>query len=266
MEDKLTLQTDPVQWVNQDSQTIKDIRKVEKLAGGSSELGVYATADDVFTDKFATFAHDFTRKTLDESPEEAADRFEHRDRDRQHRQRRARRQRHRAAWRGRQERVRRRADRREGVDGRATTATRSTSSSAPVPARSRRARPVVRSIRDEHPPAGRDPGDAQSGLAVVGVGLLDNLEANRIELTYLAMLFVFLFLAIRLRSIIRSLLSLVPVLIAVGISSLVVLGVQHRAEPDDRGRRAAGDRGVYRVHVADPVALRRGTSSRVRTA
>ena len=55
-----------------------------------------------------------------------------------------------------------------------------------------------------------------SGLAVVGVGLLENLEANRILLTYLAILFVFLFLAVRLRSVVRSLLSLVPVLIAVG--------------------------------------------------
>ena len=82
VEDKLTLQTDPVQWVNQDSQTIKDIHRVEKLAGGSSELGVYATADDVFTDEFATFAHDFTRKTLAEYPNEAAHRLEHRDRDR----------------------------------------------------------------------------------------------------------------------------------------------------------------------------------------
>jgi len=68
VEDKLTLQTDPVQWVNQDSQTIKDIHEVEKLAGGSSELGVYATAADVFSDKFATFAHDLTRKTLEDHP------------------------------------------------------------------------------------------------------------------------------------------------------------------------------------------------------
>src|SRR5207244_2217200 len=44
VENKLTLQTDPVQWVNQDSQTIKDIHKVEKLSGGSSELGVYSTS------------------------------------------------------------------------------------------------------------------------------------------------------------------------------------------------------------------------------
>jgi predicted RND superfamily exporter protein len=41
-----------------------------------------------------------------------------------------------------------------------------------------------------------------------------------VELTYLAVLFVFLFLSIRLRSVIRSLLSLVPVLIAVGAASL----------------------------------------------
>ena len=68
VEDKLTLQTDPVQWVNQDSQTIKDIRKVERIAGGSSELGVFATSDDVFSDKFATFAHNFTGQTLQQYP------------------------------------------------------------------------------------------------------------------------------------------------------------------------------------------------------
>src|SRR4029077_8128468 len=70
-----------------------------------------------------------------------------------------------------------------------------------------------------------------SGLAVIGVGLLDNLEANRVELTYLAILFVFLFLAARLRSIIRSLLSLVPVLIAVGVASLVAYAFSFKLSP-----------------------------------
>jgi hypothetical protein len=79
--------------------------------------------------------------------------------------------------------------------------------------------PVVRAIRaDTKPPAGITA--TPSGLAVVGVGLLDNLTANRVELTYLAILFVFLFLTIRLRSVVRSLLSLVPVLIAVGLASV----------------------------------------------
>jgi len=60
-----------------------------------------------------------------------------------------------------------------------------------------------------------------SMVTLVQDGLLKNLEANRIELTYLALLFVFLFLTIRMRSVVRSLLSLVPVLIAVGTASLV---------------------------------------------
>jgi hypothetical protein len=61
----------------------------------------------------------------------------------------------------------------------------------------------VKEIRKRlEPPAGIRA--TPSGLAVVGVGLLDNLEANRILLTYLAITFVFLFLCIRLRSIIRS--------------------------------------------------------------
>lgn len=60
-----------------------------------------------------------------------------------------------------------------------------------------------------------------SGLAVVGVGLLENLESNRILLTYLSIAFVAVFLAFRLRSVVRSLLSLVPVLIAVGAVSLI---------------------------------------------
>ena len=57
---------------------------------------------------------------------------------------------------------------------------------------------VVREIRDTvDPPEGVTA--TPSGLAVVGVGLLDNLEANRVLLTYLAILFVFLFLTVRLR-------------------------------------------------------------------
>ncbi len=70
-----------------------------------------------------------------------------------------------------------------------------------------------------------------SGLAVVGVGLLDNLLANRILLTYLAILFVFLFLSVRLRSVVRALLSLVPVLIAVGAASLFAYALSLKLSP-----------------------------------
>jgi hydrophobe/amphiphile efflux-3 (HAE3) family protein len=218
VEEKLTLQTDPVQWVNQDSGTIKDIRTIEKWSGGSSELGVYAKSGDVFSDEFATFAHEFTNDTLEKYPkrlltassiEEVID------------------------------------DVINDVPGASSIAptgdqVRATYDVSPVDiqrstvAEGERAAniifrtgpgsldhraPVVRAIRaDTKPPAGITA--TPSGLAVVGVGLLDNLTANRVELTYLAILFVFLFLTIRLRSVVRSLLSLVPVLIAVGLASM----------------------------------------------
>jgi len=89
---------------------------------------------------------------------------------------------------------------------------------------------VVREFRATvHPPANIRA--TPSGLAVVGVGLLDNLEANRVILTYIAILFVFLFLAVRLRSVIRALLSLVPVLIAVGASSLFAYTLNLKLSP-----------------------------------
>jgi predicted RND superfamily exporter protein len=89
---------------------------------------------------------------------------------------------------------------------------------------------VVREIRAQvKPPEGVRA--TPSGLAVVGVGLLDNLEANRALLTYLAILFVFAFLSIRLRSTVRALLSLVPVLVAVGAASLFAWILHLRLSP-----------------------------------
>jgi predicted RND superfamily exporter protein len=79
---------------------------------------------------------------------------------------------------------------------------------------------MVHSLREDlRPPEGISA--TPSGLLVVGVGLLENLEANRVELTYLAIFLVFAFLTVRLRSVVRSLLSLVPVIIAVGGASLI---------------------------------------------
>jgi hydrophobe/amphiphile efflux-3 (HAE3) family protein len=72
-------------------------------------------------------------------------------------------------------------------------------------------------------PEGQDPVRAiPAGLATVGIGLLENLSANRAALTYLALSLAGLFLVLRFRSVSRGLLALVPVLLAVGVSSLVV--------------------------------------------
>ncbi|MEY2571712.1 MAG: uncharacterized protein QOE63_2062, partial [Acidimicrobiaceae bacterium] len=228
VEGKLTLQTDPVQWVNQSSQTIKDIREVEVQAGGSSELGVYVTADDVFSDGFVQFVHTFSQDTLKKYPDRllTANSIETAVGDL-------------LEVPGASDIAPTGADVKAAYD----VAPPDIKSSATSPdgkafnivfrtgpgSLELRA-PIVRDLRDHTvTPAGIRA--TPSGLAVVGVGLLDNLEANRILLTYLAITFVFLFLAIRLRSVIRSLLSLVPVLIAVGTASLVAWAAGFELSP-----------------------------------
>ena len=236
VEDKLQIQTDPIAWVNPDTPAVRNIRTVEHEAGISSELGIYVQADNVFDDKVVKFVDQFAgdklcsygtvtvaKSACGGAPKSPPDK-----------------------------RVLANASSivtiasyltevpgtqpvpptgpevRQIFDAapkgiRVSTVSKDKKAFnlifATTPASLAKRAVVVNEIRDTtHPPAGIRA--TPSGLAVVGVGLLDNLEANRILLTYLAITFVFLFLAIRLRSIIRSLLSLVPVLIAVGAASL----------------------------------------------
>jgi hydrophobe/amphiphile efflux-3 (HAE3) family protein len=60
------------------------------------------------------------------------------------------------------------------------------------------------------------------GLAVVGVGLLDNITANRAQLTIAALLLVGAFVVLLSRDLVRGLLTMVPVLLAVGASATLV--------------------------------------------
>jgi hydrophobe/amphiphile efflux-3 (HAE3) family protein len=224
VEDKLEIQTDPIAWVNPDTDAVRNIHAIEEQAGISSELGIYVVSKDPFSDKTVKFVDRFSAEQLKrygpdttgpksvlanassivnlvsyltEVPGTKA-----------------------VPPTG--------AEVRQVYDVAPAGIQKSTVSEkgralnlifATTPASLAKRAVVVNEIRDTvQPPEGIRA--TPSGLAVVGVGLLDNLEANRIELTYLAILFVFLFLAIRLRSVVRSLLSLVPVLIAVGAASL----------------------------------------------
>jgi hydrophobe/amphiphile efflux-3 (HAE3) family protein len=231
-EPKLTLQTDPIQWVNQSSQTIKDLNVLDRETGSSSELGVFIQSRDVFNDRTVDYVDRFTRQQLAKygttnpktlltaasiveivsdlgdvpgtphlAPTGASVQ---------------------AAW-----GVAPRAVKASTVADRAQAMNlifRTGPSSLDARAK------VVRNIRKTaDPPPGVSA--TPSGLAVVGVGLLDNLNANRVELTYIAILFVFLFLSIRLRSVIRALLSLVPVLIAVGVASMVAYALDLKLSP-----------------------------------
>jgi hydrophobe/amphiphile efflux-3 (HAE3) family protein len=228
VEDKLTLQTDPIEWVNQSSQVINDLDVLDRETGSSSELGIYVEADDVFADDVVAFMHSFNREQLEEYPRDlltgssivstVSDLIEL-----------------------------------EGASDVAPTGdeVRAVYDAAPEAIRRFTVNPeagalnlifrtgpgsleeraeTVNEIRDSvDPPDGVRA--TPSGLAVVGVGLLENLEANRVLLTYIAIGFVFAFLAIRLRSVVRSVLSLVPVLIAVGTASLVAYAFSLKLSP-----------------------------------
>jgi Predicted exporters of the RND superfamily len=224
VENKLQIQTDPIAWVNPDTPAVRNIRTVEHEAGISSELGIYVQANNVFDDRVVKFVDGFTSEQLtkygpfDKGPKHVL---------------------------ANASSIVSIVSYLTEVPGTAPVAPtgaevkqvfdvappgiqKSTVSQdakafnlifATTPASLAKRAVVVNEIRDRtQAPSGIRA--TPSGLAVVGVGLLDNLEANRILLTYLAIGFVFLFLSIRLRSVVRSLLSLVPVLIAVGAASL----------------------------------------------
>ena len=240
VEDDLTLESDPERWVNQDSQVIADINTLRRETGSSAELGIFVESDDVFSDESVGFVHDFATEQLAERPDDlltassivttvsfllevpdtivlpptGAD--------------------VRRAW--------------EVAPADIQRSTVSADASAlnlifrTGPGSLEERAVYTGAIRDqlEEGPASADASGESidvaaggtvvppegvratpSGLAVVGVGLLENLEANRILLIYLSAGFVFLFLVVRLRSVVRALLSMVPVFIAVGAASLV---------------------------------------------
>jgi hydrophobe/amphiphile efflux-3 (HAE3) family protein len=228
VEDDLVLQTDPVEWVNQDSQVIEDLDRLQAETDSSSELGVFVQSDDIFDDETVGFVDEFAKEQLEKYPEElltassivttvsflmeipgAGD----------------------VAPLGAEVAA---AYAVAPEDIKLSTANEGAGAlnlifrtgGGDLEDRA----VVVRDVRATvDPPEGVTA--TPSGLAVVGVGLLDNLEENRILLTYLAILFVFLFLAVRLRSLVRALLSLVPVIIAVGAASLVAFALDLKLSP-----------------------------------
>ena len=233
VESRLQLQTDVTEWVNQDTQNRKDVATLQNEIDTSAELGTYVVADsrkELFSDKTVQWVHDYTEKELDDFPGQlkrassivtplsyvlevpGATPF---------------------APTGEQ------VLRTYQV---APPEIQAFTVSAPedVPAFNilHTTRPgalsnlakVVDSVReDTNPPAGIRA--TPSGLAVVGVGLLQNLESGRTQLTYLAIGAVFLFLTLRLRSLVRGLLCLVPLLIATGTANLVAYGLDLKLSP-----------------------------------
>ena len=239
VEDKLELQSDPIQWVNQSSKSIKDYRYVEQQTGSSSELAFFiqTAPDEIFSQESVNFVSDFSRELLDKyghdippgkiSPEllTATSLVTTVD--------------YAIAVPGASVVNPRSSDVEAAYDLAPPDIQRSTVN-PPAGAQNLifrygdrtldERKDTVNAIRDSvQPPEGIRA--VPSGLAIVGVGLLENLQANRILLTYLAILFVGLFLTIRLKSIVRALLSLVPVTIAVGAASLIAYVLGFKLSP-----------------------------------
>ena len=227
VEDDLTIQSDPEEWVNQDTQVIRDIDTVKAETGSSAELGIFVESDDIFSDETAAFVTDFANEQLAARPDDLLTAssivttvsflLEMPDT---------------TVLPPTGEDVERAyevapPDIQEATVNPEAGALNLVFRTAPGSLDHRAV--YVDDIRDELEAGTLDNGDpipgaigaTPSGLAVVGVGLLENIESNRILLTYLAILFVFTYLVLRLRSFVRALLSMVPVLTAVGAASLV---------------------------------------------
>ena len=217
-EGTLELQTDPEEWVDQDSDVIADLDTLRSEVQSSSELGIFVQSDDVFSDETVGFVHDFATAQLDEYPGDlltassivttvsflieipdttllpptGADVAN--------------------AYAVAPDAIKTSTVNEEA--GALNLIFRTGAGSLDERAE------VVNDIRDSvAPPAGVRA--TPSGLAVVGVGLLENLEANRVLLTYVALAAVFVFLSVRLRSPIRGVLCMIPVLMGVGATSIV---------------------------------------------
>jgi uncharacterized protein len=228
VEGKLVMQTDPIQWLNQKAPAIQQIEYLKKTTGSDNQLGLIVYSKDPFSNQTIDYAVKL----------------------------------------GIQEEARYRANvypaaglpnildqfmTTPGADNIPPTGAEVQEIYQIAPEGVRRVmmadhghamnmiflgrQPVLSSLNamvdnvanDAHPPAGVQV--APGGIAVVGVGLLQNLAKSRTLLTYLALVFVGAFLALRLRSLIRSLLSLVPVLVAVGVVSLIGVTLNLKLSP-----------------------------------
>jgi hydrophobe/amphiphile efflux-3 (HAE3) family protein len=220
------IQTDPQKWVNQDSQVIKDLDYLGDHAGTTSELGVYIQADNLFDDKTAAFVNTLARDQIAKHPAvltnasslvttvgylldvpgakmvpPTGDDV-------------------RAAYAVAPAAIRGSTVNLSSPGG---TAGAMNLIFQTGPSSLVQRAVVVNDIRATvQPPAGVRA--TPSGLAVVGTSLLDNIGHNRALLTYYALIGVFLVLLIRYLSIVKALLSVVPVLIAVGLTSLIARG------------------------------------------
>jgi uncharacterized protein len=218
VEGKLALQTDPISWVNPQSQAIQNIKQLKAATGSDNEIAMRISTDHPWSNQTVDYVIDFSHQLQKKYPHalfpgaglvNTIDQF--------------------VTVKGMKDIPPTGAEMEEiyriAPRGIVKTTVADNGRALNVIFLGRtdtldQLAPVVKDLEGGiNPPAGLTV--APGGIATVGVGLIQNLEKSRVELTYLAILFVGAFLTLRLRSLIRSLLSLVPVLVAVGAVSLI---------------------------------------------
>lgn len=227
-EEGTRIETNAENWVDQSSAVIADLNSLKAQTGSSSELGVYLQdSNGVFNDQMGAFMTSMARDQLAENPGrlltasslaatvsdlmdvKGAPPVAPTGEDLE------------SAYRVAPPAIQRSV---VSPDGKAANLVFRTGPSA-----LEERKVVVDDIGAVTPPTGITA--TASGLAVVGVGLLENLTANRLLLVYLAIAGVALWLLIRLLSFVKAALVLVPVLLAVGLSAVVVRSLNITVSP-----------------------------------
>jgi uncharacterized protein len=240
VEDRTKIQSDPVKWIDQSSQTVKDIDYLAERTEFATTLGILVTANNVYDQQIVDLIYDFT-KDAEARPQVVAT----------------------SSLVGTMEKiididgatpiaptsndvVNAATAAREAVPAIARVLVNDDNTATQVNLRLQQGSLDKRAVLVKELAADLDarigaldiPADSilltdlpegqaavkatPAGLATVGIGLLENLSANRANLTYLALCLAGLYLVLRLRSLTRALLALVPVVMAVGASSLFV--------------------------------------------
>jgi len=228
VEGKLALQTDPISWVNPHSQAIQDIKQLKAATGSDNEIAMRISTSHPWSNQTVSYVVNFSHQLEKKYPDalfpgagliNTIDQF--------------------VTVKGMNEIPPTGTDMEAvyliappGIN-KTTVADNGGALNVIFLGRTDtldQLAPVVKDLEGGiNPPPGISV--APGGIATVGVGLIQNLEKSRVQLTYLAILFVGAFLTLRLRSLIRALLSLVPVLVAVGAVSLIGVAFHLKLSP-----------------------------------
>jgi len=215
----ITIQTDPERFVPQDSRVLRDLYRIRDTVGSSSELGIMVEADDVTRPEVLTWMADFAARQLQQHPTELlrAESI--------------------ASIAGRitgapptQEDV-------EAILPIAPTAITNTFVSedrtqghiifaiGPI-SLGERQELLAEMQADLNAPAGV--AATPAGLAVIGIEAVDALSANRLLMIYAALAVKLAWFLLVYRSLTKTALVLLPILIAVGSSSAAIylLGIE----------------------------------------